>query len=188
MVFHWSQCDSESLQVSRIFLSILDNLNKLFEWWWFVLQFPTLLSPFLSLWRPFQTYYLKLVLLLLSCSTDFLVLWQSPSNCLSFCFLLFSLCGRPERQSQLYSKFSFLFFFFFFFFFVNYHLVKSSGRVLVIYLYLKIPENFKNLIFQSGYWVVNIPFVRMVKIKLLAQFTVGHLPHAVVSSLIFFLG
>ena len=34
-----------------------------------------------------------------------------------------------------------------------------------------------NLIFLDGFWVVHIPFVRMVKFKLLAQFTVHHLPH-----------
>ena len=31
----------------------------------------------------------------------FRVLWQSPSTCLLFCFLRFSHCSPPERQSPL---------------------------------------------------------------------------------------
>ena len=44
--------------------------------------------------------------------------------------------------------------------------------------FLKIPEKFVDLIF----WVVHIPFVLMVKFKILAQFPVDQLPYPVVSS------
>ena len=37
------------------------------------------------------------------------------------------------------------------------------------------------------FWVVHIPFVRMVKLKFLAQLPVDHLAHPVVFSLIVFL-
>ena len=37
-------------------------------------------------------------------------------------------------------------------------------------------------------WVVHIPFIRMVKLKCLAQFPGDHFTHPVVSSLILFLG
>ena len=47
-----------------------------------------------------------------SCSTGFLVLWQGPSICLSFCYISFSLSGPLGRQNPLYSKSSF---------FINYH-------------------------------------------------------------------
>ena len=45
----------------------------------------------------------------------------------------------------------------------------------MIRLYLKITEKFVNAIFQDEFWVVNIPFVRIVKFNLLAQFPVHHL-------------
>ena len=57
----------------------------------------------------------------------------------------------------------------------------------MIHLYLKIPENFVHLILQDGFWVMYIPFVCMVKLKLLTQFQAYHLAHPVVSSLILFL-
>ena len=41
----------------------------------------------------------------------------------------------------------------------------------MIHLYLKIPE----VILQDRFWVVYIPFVRMIKFKFLAQFRVDHL-------------
>ena len=51
-------------------------------------------------------------------------------------------------------------------------------------LYFKTPNNFVLLIFWDEFWVVHMPFVRMIRFKLLAQFLGDHLPHAVVSSLI----
>ena len=57
----------------------------------------------------------------------------------------------------------------------------------VICLFLKISEKFVPRILQDWFWVVHIPFVRMIKFQFLAQFTVDHLVHPVVSSLIFFL-
>ena len=43
-----------------------------------------------------------------------------------------------------------------------------------------------HLIVQDGFWVMHIPFVRMVKYKLLEQFPVDYLAYSVVSSLIQF--
>ena len=54
---------------------------------------------------PFQVYQLQLASPSLSCSIDLLVLWLGPSICLSFGFLLFSLCGLLERQTWLDGKF-----------------------------------------------------------------------------------
>ena len=45
----------------------------------------------------------------------------------------------------------------------------------MIRLYLKIPEELVRLVLPDRFWVVHIPFVRMVKFKLLAQFPVDHL-------------
>ena len=56
-----------------------------------------------------------------------------------------------------------------------------------LFVWIKILEKFVHLIFLDRFWVVHIPFVRMVKFKLLAQFPVNSCTHQVVSSLIFFL-
>ena len=57
-----------------------------------------------------------------------------------------------------------------------------------IYGYVtKIQENFERLIFQDKLLVVHIPFIDMVKFRLLAQFIVDYRPHSVMSILILFL-
>ncbi len=53
----------------------------------------------------------------------------------------------------------------------------------MIRLYLKIPEEFVRLILKDRFWVMHIPFVRMVKFKFLAHFLVDRLAHPVVSRL-----
>ena len=55
-----------------------------------------------------------------------------------------------------------------------------------ICLYLKIQENFMCLILQERFWFVYIPFGSMVKIQFFALFPMNHLPHPVMSCLIFF--
>ena len=96
----------------------------------------------------------------------------------SFRFLSILLCGKPGQQSSQFGMFSF---------FVDYYEVWSSGRDKVIFLYLKIPEEFVCLIFQDGFWIVHIQFIRVIKFKFLAQFPVDYLAHPVVSNLILFL-
>ena len=70
---------------------------------------------------------------------------------------------------------------------VDYHWVWSSGWDKMIRLHLKIRENTVRLTFLDGFWVAQIPFLRMVKLNFLAQFLVDHPPHPVMSSLIPFL-
>ena len=53
----------------------------------------------------FQELQLQLVSLSLSYFPVFSALMQDPSICLSFCFLLFSLCWPLEQQNQLHDKF-----------------------------------------------------------------------------------
>ena len=43
------------------------------------------------------------------------------------------------------------------------------------------------LILQDGFWVVQIPLFRLVKLKFLVHFPVDHFPHSDVSSLILLL-
>ena len=57
----------------------------------------------------------------------------------------------------------------------------------MIRFYLKIQEKFVHLLFQNGFWFVNILSVRMTTFTLLAQFPVDQLLHPVMSSLILFL-
>ena len=53
MVLQWSLSNSKSLQVSKNLLHILTDLNNaIIGWSWFVLQFPTVLTPFSSLLEP----------------------------------------------------------------------------------------------------------------------------------------
>ena len=73
------------------------------------------------------------------------------------------------------------------FFLVEYYKVWSSGWNLVICCDLKIPEVFVRLILLDRFWIVDIPFVRMVKFQFLAQFPVDHLVHPIASCLILFL-
>ena len=83
-------------------------------------------------------------------------------------YLSFFHCDPPGQQSRQFLKFSF---------FVGYYKIWSSGRDLVIRLYLKILEEFERLILLDRCWVVHIPFVRIVKLQTLAQFPVDHLSH-----------
>ena len=49
----------------------------------------------------------------------------------------------------------------------------------MIRLYEKIAENFLRLILQDKFWVVHIPFVRMIKYQFLEQFPVDQFSHPV---------
>ena len=95
------------------------------------------------------------------------------------CFLLsfnFTLWSTGTAKPTIRQVLSF-FFFFVFFFFVDYYLVWLSGRDLVIPLYLIISEKCVRLILQDTFWIVHIPFARMVKFQFLVQFQVDHLAH-----------
>ena len=137
-------------------------------------------SPLVSVqifWWMYRARKLQLVSPSLSC---FIVFFYSFLSSIYLSFHLPSVLPNrvPEQQSPLFDRFSF---------FVDYHLAWSSGRDWMIRLYLKIPANFVRLIFSDGFWIEHIPFFRMVKFKLLGQFTVDHFPHSVVFSLILFL-
>ena len=48
------------------------------------------------------------------------------------------------------------------------------------------PEEFVRLVLQERFWVMDIPFVRMIKFEFLAHFPGDHLAHPFVSSLVLF--
>ena len=118
MVFHWSLSDSKSAQVACTLLSILADLNNAeFGWSQLVLYFPTLYH----FTKPLGIIPSALIMIGITVTfifhSFFLVLWQGLNICLSFHFLIFSLCGQPERQIAQFGRLSS----FFFFFFVNSH-------------------------------------------------------------------
>ena len=76
--------DNKPFQVSRTLLNILVNLNNAVIW--MVLTLP-LISNSLSPCKPLETIPSALIIISItapSCSIVFLVLWRSPSICLSF--------------------------------------------------------------------------------------------------------
>ena len=93
MGFHWSRIDCKSPPVPKNLLSILANLNNAVVW--MVLILP---ASCLFLWGPFLAHQLSLISLSPTCFPVclfffFFVFSQSQSICLSFRFLLFSLCS-----------------------------------------------------------------------------------------------
>ena len=88
------------------------------------------------------------------------------------------LCCPPRQQSPHSRMFSL---------FIDNFIIWSSGRDLVILLYLKIQGEFVWVICQDRRLVVRIPFVCMIKLKFLVQFRKDQLAHTVVASLILFL-
>ena len=60
------------------------------------------------------------------------------------------------------------------FFFLDYYKAWSSRRDLVIHLYVENSEEFVRLILLDRFWIVHIPFVRVVKLKFLAQFPLDY--------------
>ena len=100
------------------------------------------------------------------------------SKCLSFFspFLLTLFCGQPRQQNTQLSEFSL--------FLLLLLIITKSGRNLEIRLYLSIQGEFVRLILQDRFWIVHIPFVRVVKFKFLAQFPGDHHAYQIVSIII----
>ena len=159
MVSHWSLSDSKSPQVSRILLSILAGLNNVVIW---IISTRPLISmfsgpysnPLVTLpWAPITIGIT--VSFMFHCFFGSLArTWYLSLLLLSFTFTLWSAwTGKSTIRLVLF--FCWL----------------SSGLVIwqkINDLYLKIPEKFVRLIFRDGFWVVPIPFVRLVRSKLLA--------------------
>ena len=61
-----------------------------------------------SPWSPFKVHQHLLISQSPTCSIAFVVLWQGPSICKSFHFLLFTLSGKLDRQHPLKDEFFFI--------------------------------------------------------------------------------
>ena len=136
----------------------------LFGWSPLVLLFT---SPpiFVSILRwLYQEHQLQLVSPSFLCSTIFLF----PSKVLVFIFLFtfFQFYSKVSRDSKVYNSAKSLFFLFLLL------IITKSGRLAEIRWSICIskptPEEFVSSILQESFWVMHIPFVLMVKFKLLA--------------------
>ena len=136
MVFHWSLSDGKSPQFSRTLLSILAVLNNAVVWMVSTRQ-PTSKSS-----SPFNNPLVTVPKAPISIGIIVTFLFHSFFNSLvrsryssffshSFCFIVWSALTAKSPFLQILS--------FFFFFFVDYYKVWSSGRDLVIRLYVKVP-------------------------------------------------
>ena len=135
----WSLSDRKSPQVLRTLLSILTNLNNAIVW--MVSTRPVISKSSRPCTNPFMTVLITLIIIGIIVTFMF----HSFYNTLARSWYLFlfspsliSFCGPPIQQSPQFCKFSF--------FFVDYYKIWSSGRDLVISLYLEIPEEFVRLI------------------------------------------
>ena len=181
MVSYWSLSGNKSPQVSRTLLWILSDLNNAVEWT--VATFPVISKSFSPCTNPLVNVPRAPITIGIIVTFMFHSFFQFPSkiDVLISLFTFFQFNSVVRRESQVHNSVSSLFFV------VDYHKIWSSGRDLVIRLYLKIPEEFVCFPLKDRFWVVDIPYVHMVKLQLLAQFPVGHLARPVVPSLIFFL-
>ena len=108
IVFHWSLSDSKSPQVSRTLLSILADLNSTVLW---MVSTRVLLSTSSSpLTSPLVTVPSAPITIGITVTFMFRSFFssQARSQILIIFFHLLSilLCGRPERQSPLFGRFS----------------------------------------------------------------------------------
>ena len=151
--------DSKSPQVSRTFLSILNNAVV-----WMVSIRPLLSKSSSIFINPLVTVSSAPITIGIFFTFKFRSFFDSLARSrylflfsLSFSFNLWSTETAKSTIRQLH-----FFFFLFSFFFIDYFLIWSSGWDYVIRLYLKVPEELGRRIFQEEFWVVHIPFVCMV--------------------------
>ena len=154
MVFHMSSSDSKSTQVFWTLLSILADLHNAVVWVVSSSHFQIIQS----LDQHFSVYTERI---------DYNWSHRHSQNSIVF----FSFQARSRYLARISFSFNFILWsagtakstIRQFLFFVDYHQVWSFDWDKVIYFYHKIPENFVRLIFQDGFWLAYIPFVRMVK-------------------------
>ena len=116
MVFHNNLSDSKSPQVSRTLLSILVDLNNAVVY--MVSTHPLISKSSYPCTDPLVTVRsapIKFAITVIFLFHCFFTSLTRSSSYLSFCFLSVIPCSQQDRQSPLFSRFSFSFFFFFFF-------------------------------------------------------------------------
>ena len=142
-------------------------------WWSTLVLLPSSLPvPLLILWLLYRTHQLQLVSPSLLCSIVFLVLKQSLRSYLSFRFLSVLLWSVWTAKSTIRKVHFFL-------------TITRSGCLVEIWRSICISKSQRSLclFLQDGFWVVQIPFVRLVKSKSLSYLPVDHPQYLVESSL-----
>ena len=181
MVFHWRLSDSKSPQVSCTLLSILAVFNNAVVWMGSTRP-PTSKSS-----RPFNIPLVTVPKAPITIGIIVTFMFHSFFNSLarskylflfshSFSFILWSAGTAKSTILQI------------FFFFLLLIIIRS-GLLAEIRWSVCISKSHRSVCVChfSRCWVVHIPFVGMVKFKLLAHFPVDHLAHPVVSSLVLLL-
>ena len=162
MDFHWSLSDSKSPQVSKTVLSNLGNLKNAVLWMDSTcLLFSKSSSPFIN---PSVTVQRAPITI----GINITFVFQFINSLTRSRYLYFSLSFNffvVSRDRKVHNFASCLLFFVF-----EYYKVWSSGRDLVIHLFVKIPEEFGCVILRDRCGAMHIPFVRTIKCQLLAQF------------------
>ena len=150
MASHRSLSDSKSPQVSRTLLSILADLNHAVVW--MVSTCSLIFMPYFPFTNPLKIVPSAPIIIGITVTLMFQIIfsYRARSTYLPLfpLFVLFSLCGLPERQRPLFGRFPF--------FFADYHYMWSSSRNLVIHLYFKISEKCLSLILQDRLGVILI--------------------------------
>ena len=136
MVFHWNPSNIQSPEISRILLSTPAYFNCAAVWMVSILP----LIP-----SCFQVHQRSLVSPSSSCFT--VLQFSGKIQVLSFRFLYFHFGINWNRKIHQLTSCYF----------------NSSGRYLIIPLYLKVPENFMCFISLNRFWFVPMPFVSMSK-------------------------
>ena len=146
MVFHRSLSDRKSSRISRTRHSILVDLSNAIVC---IVSARSLISssstPHNKYLRIVPSAQIIIDITVTFIVHNFLVLRQGPSTCLSFSFLLFSLCGSPGQQSPLFGRFSIF-------------LTLLPGLVfwpgLGDLFISQVPGQFLCFILQEGFWFV----------------------------------
>ena len=172
MVSHWSLSDNKSPQVSS-----LADLNNAVAW-------TVSTRPVIS--KSSSPCTNLLVIVPRARITIGLIVTFMFHNFLNFpcksevhipIFLFFEFHSVVCRESKILNPASSLFLW----------IIIRSGRLTQIRWSPCISKEFVCHIPQDRFWVVHIPFVRMVEFQLLEQFPMDHLAHPIVPSLIPFL-
>ena len=140
MDLHWSLSHSKSPQVSRTLLSILAVLNNAVVRMVFICP-PTSksASPFHNPLVTEPKSPITIGIIVPFMFRSFSIPKQGRDTYPSFHVLSVLFCGQPVQQSRQFCKFSF--------FVIDYYKVWSSGRDLVIHVYVKVPSDFMCVIF-----------------------------------------
>ena len=146
MVFHWSLSDSKSSHVSRTVLGIPTDLYSIVVS--MVSARPLTSKSSSTFQNLLVTESIEPIAVVTFMFQSFFFQFPSKVEVFILLFTFFHFYSVFSRNNKVHNFAISLFFFF------DYCMVWSSGRDLVIRLYLKIPVEFVRVILQDRCWVV----------------------------------